>query len=137
MTITTYELGGGSYPVSTSTERAKRIPFDPGVDFEERTLAILRWYRTASDPYRRVLLLLLDCGAADHGRAYVRQCQGATYKQLAAIAYAAGMSWEERQEWYAVCEAVGLTHRHAVHILGRLNERTEEARTEPERGHHA
>jgi hypothetical protein len=120
MTITTCVLVGRSYPVSTSRERAKRIPFDPGVDFEERTLAILRWYRTASDPYRRVLLLLLDCGAADHGRAYVRQYQGATYKQLAAIAYAAGMSWEERQEWYAVCEAVGLTHRHAVHILGRL-----------------
>jgi hypothetical protein len=78
-------------------ERAKQIPFDPGVDFEERTRAILRWYRNSPDPYRRVLLLLVDCGAADHGRAYAQQYQGATYRQLAAIAHAADMSCEERR----------------------------------------
>ena len=111
--MTTLDRGGPG-------ERAKRIPFDPGVDFEERTRAILRWYRNASDPYRRVLLLLMDCDVAHHGRAYAQQYQGATYRQLASIAHVVDMSCEERQEWYAVCESVGLTHRHAAHILGHL-----------------
>lgn len=101
-------------------DRGKRIPFDPGIDFEERTLAILRWYRDAPDPYRRVMILLVDCGAADHGRAYQQQYQGASYRQLAAIAHAAGMDFEQRQEWYAVAESVGLAERHAAHILNKL-----------------
>jgi hypothetical protein len=97
-----------------------RIPFDPGVNFEERTLAILLWYRDAAEPYRRVLMSLVDCDVADQGRAYAQQYRGATYRQLAAIAHAAGMSPGERQKWYAVAESVGLSQRHGAHILGRL-----------------
>jgi hypothetical protein len=31
--------------------RPDRIPFDAGIDFQVRTLAILRWYRDAPEPY--------------------------------------------------------------------------------------
>jgi hypothetical protein len=101
----------------------RRVPFDAGVDFEERTRCILHWYRDAPEPYRRVMVLLLDCASVDHGHAYARQYQGATYRQIAAIAHAADMSREVRRGWYAVCESVGLADRHARHILGRLRRR--------------
>lgn len=66
------------------------------------------------------MMSLVDCGVADHGRAYAQQYQGATYRQLGAIAHAAGMSFEDRQEWYAVAESVGLARRHAAHVLNKL-----------------
>jgi hypothetical protein len=45
--------------------------------------------------------------------------RGATYKQLAYVGHRAGMDAQERAEWYAIAETLGLTQRHAGHIIAR------------------
>ena len=46
--------------------------------------------------------------------------EGATYRTLATIAHAAGMSKEQRVGWYGLCESIPLSQRHAGHIMGRI-----------------
>ncbi len=45
--------------------------------------------------------------------------RGATYKQLAYVGHRAGMDAQERAEWYAIAETLGLTQRHVGHIIAR------------------
>jgi hypothetical protein len=45
--------------------------------------------------------------------------RGATYKMLAFIAHRADMDAQERREWYGIAEELGLTQRHAGHIIAR------------------
>jgi len=97
------------------------------VDFRERTLAILFWAARESEPYKSVLLLLVDCEAVDHGQAYQHQYTGASYKQLAKIARLAGFSFEQRREWYLLAESLGVSSRHAMHVIGRLTRQGERA----------
>jgi hypothetical protein len=107
---------------TTGPEQAPdRVPFDGHLPFDEHTRAILAYGREALHmAHAHVLSLLVDCDDACHGRAYDQQYRGATYKQLAAIAHAAGMSYQQRQEFYKVAESLQLSQRHAGHILGRL-----------------
>jgi hypothetical protein len=55
--VTTRRSGGALFaPPGGGTRgrgppRPDRIPFDAGIDFQVRTLAILRWYRDAPEPY--------------------------------------------------------------------------------------
>ncbi len=72
-------------------------------------------------PYGDVLSLLKDCRPLEH-LAY-EQDRGASYKRLAAIAHAWGMTKAERIGWYRVAEDLPLSDRHAGHILGRLKGR--------------
>ncbi len=101
-------------------ESSGRVPFDPSIPFDEHTRAILAYSRDIAKPHAHVLGLLIDCADARHGRAYVQQYRGATWKQVAAIAHAARMTYQQRQEFYKVAESVGLSQRHAGYILGRL-----------------
>ena len=67
---------------------------------------------------------LLDLYPAEHdGPLYDQQRRGATYKQLAAIGHAVGMSGAERAQWYDIARAVPLSQRHAGHILSRSKAR--------------
>jgi len=94
-----------------------RVPYPPGTDFEEVTRTALGM-GAAGMPCGRVLSLLADCYPLEH-LAY-EQHRGASYKRLAAIAHACGMTKAERIRWYRVTEALPLSDRHAGHILSRL-----------------
>ncbi len=75
--------------------------------------------------YANALRLLADCQEASRvdPMLFHQQRQGATYKQLAAIAHSLGMTKAERVGWYRVAERVPLSVRHAGHILSRLKRR--------------
>ena len=96
-----------------------RVPFPDLADFAALTArALERAASEAGDMYGRVLALLLDCRPLEH-LAHEQQ-RGASYKRLAAIAHAAGMSKPERVGWYRVAEEIPLADRHAGHILSKL-----------------
>jgi hypothetical protein len=78
--------------------------------------------RDHPDPlFGPILFLLADCEYAPLDKS---SCSGATYKQLALIAHEAGMSADERRSWYGVAEHIGLTRRHAGHIIARIQDGT-------------
>jgi hypothetical protein len=95
---------------------------DRGRTFDDLTRYALTVAAEVDEPFAGVLRLLADCyGVAEYDAAlYRQQHQGATYKQLAAIAYRAGMSKAQRSRWYRIAESVPLSQRHAGHILTRL-----------------
>ena len=96
-----------------------RVPFPDLADFAALTArALERAASEAGDGYGRVLALLADCEPLGH-LAHEQQ-RGASYKRLAAIAHAAGMSKPERVGWYRVAEEIPLADRHAGHILSKL-----------------
>lgn len=98
-----------------------RVPYPAGpYSFEEITRTALR-RGACGMPYGRVLSLLADCKPLEH-LAYEQE-RGASYKRLAAIAHAWGMTKAERVGWYSVAEALPLSDRHAGHILARLKRR--------------
>jgi hypothetical protein len=66
------------------------------------------------------LRLVRDCYEAHDGPLHRMQHEGATYRTLAAIAHAAGMSKDQRVGWYRLCESIPLSQRHAGHIMGRI-----------------
>ncbi len=103
-----------------STDDKPRIPYPTGADFEEITRTALQM-GAAGAPYGEVFLLLADCKPLEH-LAYEQE-RGASYKRLAAIAHAWGMTKAERVGWYRVAEDLPLSDRHAGHILARLKRR--------------
>jgi hypothetical protein len=104
-------------------EDKPRVPYyATGADFEAGTREALRMAEElgAFHMYGRLLGLLADCDSVEH---YAPQEQrGASYKQLAAIGHACGMSGPERSGWYRCAESVPLSDGHAAHILGKLKE---------------
>jgi hypothetical protein len=92
--------------------------------FDELTQRALRLADEVGEPYARLLRLLRDCVEAPETDVALhrQQHQGATYKTLAAIAYAAGFDKERRVGWYRIAERVPLAQRHAGHIISRLRE---------------
>lgn len=72
------------------------------------------------DPYATPLRLLKGVGTAYFGPLEYQQRRGATYRQLAAIAHAVGMSKSQRVRWYRIAEGIPLSRRLAGHILARL-----------------
>jgi len=95
---------------STPDEPA-RVPFDIGRDFAALTGRALEY----GGEFAPVLNLLRDCWPVE-GLAH-EQRRGATYKKLAAIGHAWGMTKAERVRWYRVAEGIPLSDRHAGHIL--------------------
>jgi hypothetical protein len=95
-----------------------RVPYPPGIDFEEMTWRALWHAPTQPEVYSRLLSLLDDCRPLDH--MWREQQRGASYKRLAAIGHAAGMDKAERVDWYRVAEGIPLSDRHAGHILSKL-----------------
>ncbi len=105
-------------------EDTARIPFDPDLrDPVTLTCRAISLAEEVAHPYSAALRLLANCSPAAHGRLQLAERRGATYRQLAAIAHAVGMSYPERLEWYTVAESVPLSQRHAGHILSRIKER--------------
>ncbi len=86
----------------TRETEPERIPFPPGADFE--TLTRRAVMRAEVEPllYRSLLRLLRNCeplaGFKD------KQRRGASCKQLAPVAYQAGITKVERVQWYRVAE---------------------------------
>jgi len=105
---------------------AERIPyeaaFDNAADFHDLTRQAVALAGSVDPVHGLLLGLLADCYEVgpDDVTLHRQQHQGATYKTLAAIAYAAGMSKEQRVRWYRICEGIPLSQRHAGHILGKL-----------------
>ncbi len=97
-----------------------RVPFPPGTVFGAATREALRMAENLGEfhPYGALLGMLADVEPADH---YAPQEQrGASYRQLAAIGHAVGMTKPERAGWYRLAEGIPLADRHAGHILGKL-----------------
>ncbi len=108
-------------PAASSVPDDKpRVPYPLGTDFEEVTRTALGMGATGM-LYGRLLSLLADCYPLDNLRD--EQKRGASYKRLAAIGHAWGMSKAERVRWYRVAEDLPLSDRHAGHILSRLKAR--------------
>ncbi len=104
-------------PSTAPPDDKPRIPYTTGLDFEESTRRALR----VEGPYAAVLALLGDCYPLPH--LAHEEGRGASYKRLAAIAHAHGMSPKERSGWYRCAESIPISDRHAAHILGRLKRR--------------
>ncbi len=107
-------------PQAKQADDVARVPYPPGTDFEEATRTALKM-GACGMPYGRLLSLLADCRPLYH--LAHEQARGATYKRLAAIGHAWGMTKRERVGWYRVAEDIPLSDRHAGHILSRLKRR--------------
>ncbi len=102
-----------------SSDEPARVSYPPGTDFEAATRQALRRAKSAPEKYSRLLMLLADCFPLL--RLEYEERRGASYKRLAAIGYAVGMTREERSGWYRIAESIPLSDRHAGHILSSLN----------------
>jgi hypothetical protein len=105
-------------PLGGALRREGRIPFDPYTDFDrisERALL----FASRAFGYGDVLRLMRS--AKRTGTAKDRR--GATYEQLARIAYLLGIDKHERNArkmWYRIARDVMLSEAHADHIIGSL-----------------
>jgi hypothetical protein len=115
----------GSTQSATHQDQADCVPFSGNLDFDVLTATARSVADDVCEPYASCLGLLADIERASawDTTLYRQQRRGATYKQLAAIGYAVGMTKRERVEWYRVCEAIPLSRRHAGHILSKLKGR--------------
>ncbi len=109
-----------SLPEPAASPSPDRVPWSGAYDFQEVTRTALR-YASLGEPYASLLSLLADCQPLEHLSA--QQNRGASYRQLAAVGHAWGMTKPERVAWYRVAEDLALTDRHASHLLGRLKRR--------------
>jgi hypothetical protein len=105
----------------------ERIPYESAYSkargFTDLTRQALALVAEVGEPYARLLRLLADCyyvASEADPVLYRAQHQGASYKQLAYIAHLAGLSPEERRQWYRIAQSVPLAGRHAGHIIARL-----------------
>lgn len=108
----------------SAAEEPERIPFEEHPDPVALTRRALSLADELEHPYKASLRLLSNYEPAGDGRPQPQERRGATYRQLAAISHAAGMSYSERLEWYRVAGAVPLSQGHAGYILSRLKGRT-------------
>jgi hypothetical protein len=102
---------------------SERLDFTAAFDlpgFDALTERAMRTGPEVGEPYASVLRLVADCYPVQDGPLFRQQHAGASYKSLAAIAYAAGLSRDERVRWYRICERIPLSQSHANHILRRL-----------------
>ena len=101
-----------------TVEKEGRIPFDPHTDFDRISERALQFAPRAFG-YGDVLRLMR--GAKRTGTAKDRR--GATYEQLARIAYLLGIDKHERNArkmWYQIARDVMLSEAHADHIIRGL-----------------
>jgi hypothetical protein len=107
----------GSTQRTTPADDKPRIPYPTGAHFEEVTRRALR----VEGPYAPVLALLRDCFPLPH--LAHEEARGASYKRLAAIGHAHGMTGPQRSGWYRCAESIPLSDRHAGHTLSKLKRR--------------
>jgi hypothetical protein len=102
-------------PLGGTLQKEGRIPFDPHTDFDRISERALQFAPRAFG-YGDVLRLMR--GAKRTGTAKDRM--GATYEQLARIAYLLGIDKHERNArkmWYRIARDVMLSEAHADHII--------------------
>jgi hypothetical protein len=109
------------YPPGGS--RSERVPFDYYADFDALTDRAVTMGDAVAEPFAFLLRSLAGCYRAEDGPLYYQQRRGATYKQLAALAYRVGMSKAERVQFYRIAEAVPLSQRHVGHIFAHVQGR--------------
>jgi len=98
-----------------------RVPFPELADFEELTAKALEVAkRDAGHAIAGILVLLGDCVSLPS--LHREESRGATYKQCAYAARLSTLSYDQRQEWYRMCEFVPLSQRHLGHLIKRLKE---------------
>lgn len=116
--------GPGRAPRQPENQRDEvaRVPFDPAVDFSELTQRAVKLAESISGVHGTLLKLLHDCEPPPLQTGAWTQ-RGASYRRLAAIGHAWGMSKTERGKWYRLAEDVPLSDRHAGHILSRTKGR--------------
>jgi hypothetical protein len=105
-------------PLGGTLRREGRIPFDPYTDFDRISERALQFAPRAFG-YGDVLRLMRS--AKRTGTAKDRR--GATYEQLARIAYLLGIDKHKRNArkmWYRIARDVMLSEAHADHIIGSL-----------------
>jgi hypothetical protein len=100
---------------TTQADDNPRVPYPAGAHFEEVTRRALR----TEGPYASVLSLLSNCFPLPH--LAHEEARGASYKRLAAIGHAHGMTGPQRSGWYRTAESIPLSDRHAGHILSRVS----------------
>jgi hypothetical protein len=101
-----------------TVQREGRIPFDPHTDFDRISERALQFAPRAFG-YGDVLRLVR--GAKRTGTA--KDQRGATYEQLARIAYLLGIDKHgrnARKMWYRIARDVMPSEGHADHIIGGL-----------------
>jgi hypothetical protein len=103
---------------STRSQGGDRVPFETRLSFDALTRHALGL--ELEEPFASLIELLADCYSSQDTTLYKQQYRGATYKQLAAIGHAIGLSKPERVRWYRIAESIPLSQRHAGHILGKL-----------------
>ena len=106
-----------------TTGAGDRVTFDRFSHFEVLTDRAVAMAEAVAEPYGHLLRQVAGCYPAEDGPLYRQQCQGASYRVLAAIGHQVGMTKDERVQWYRIAEAVPLSQRHAGHILSRLKRR--------------
>jgi hypothetical protein len=130
----------GDEPVDVRTNVERRLPpahkktgerldFTRGIEYGTFDELTRRALRIADDdrtpePYAGLLALLSDCRPAAHDDHVLRrqEREGTTYKSLAAAAFAAGLSRDERVTFYRLAEKVPLSQRHASRTWQRLGQ---------------
>ena len=111
---------GTEIPRRSREHNPDRVPFDPFADFGVLTDRAVTMADAVAQPYGYLLRLLSGCYPVADGALRSQQSRGASYRSLAAIGHAVGMSKGERVHWYRVAESIPLSQRHAGHILSRL-----------------
>jgi hypothetical protein len=113
---------GSEIPRRGRAHDPDRVPFDRYADFEVLTDRAVTMADAVAQPYGYLLRLLSGCYpvVSEAGALHSQQGRGASYKSLAAIGHAVGMSKAERVQWYAIAESIPLSQRHAGHILSCL-----------------
>lgn len=108
---------------TTSADDPDRVPFDRFADFKVLTDRAVSMADAVAQPYALPLRSCAGCYTATEGPLHDQQRRGASYRSLAAIGHAVGMTKAERTQWYRIAESVPLSQRHAGHILARLKRR--------------
>jgi hypothetical protein len=108
-------------------EDQDRVPYDAALGAEDEfwtlTHRALSIAQRVEEPFRSLLLLLMDFCPTDHGRRADKQARGATYKQLAYIAHLVPCDKEERIRWYEICRTIPLAEAHATYVVNELKRR--------------
>jgi hypothetical protein len=112
--------GGLPEPGAGRADEGTRVPRSGAYGFEEVTRTAPR-YASLAGPHAPQLSLFADCRPLGH--LATQQNRGASYKQLAAVEPAWGMTKRVRVAWYRVAEDLALTDRHASHLPRRLRRR--------------
>jgi hypothetical protein len=117
---------GEAYYSSAERSGSARVPYDEQLGYADEhvtlTLRAISVAQRVEEPYREVLMLLIDCPSYEHGRAAMQQMRGASYKQLGYMGRLVGMNEAQRSRLYELARTIPLSQTHAHHIIERLVE---------------